>query len=39
VASALALIPRDIRAMRSDDPGLPPVPEEPAVELEAAAAV
>jgi sulfite exporter TauE/SafE len=36
VASALALIPRDIRTMRSGDPGLPPVPEEPAAELEAA---
>jgi predicted MFS family arabinose efflux permease len=36
VASALALIPRDIRTMRNGDPGLPPVPEEPAVELEAA---
>jgi len=36
VTSALALIPRDIRTMRSGDPGLPPVPEEPAAELEAA---
>jgi predicted MFS family arabinose efflux permease len=36
VASALALIPRDIRTMRSGDPGLPPVPDEPAAELEAA---
>ena len=36
VASALALIPRDIRTMRNGVPGLPPVPEEPAVELEAA---
>ena len=36
-ASALALIPRDIRTMRSSDPVLPPVPVEPAVELEAAA--
>jgi len=36
-ASALALIPRDIRTMRSGDPVLPPVPVEPAVELEAAA--
>ena len=35
-ASALALIPRDIRTMRGGDPGLPPAPEEPAVELEAA---
>jgi hypothetical protein len=36
VASALALIPRDIRSMRIGDPGLPPVPEEAAAELEAA---
>jgi len=36
MASALALIPRDIRTMRSSDPGLPPVPEEQAAELEAA---
>ena len=35
-ASALALIPRDIRTMRGGDPGLPPAPVEPAVELEAA---
>jgi predicted MFS family arabinose efflux permease len=35
-ASALALIPRDIRTMRGGDPGLTPVPEEPTVELEAA---
>jgi predicted MFS family arabinose efflux permease len=36
VASALALIPRDIRTRRSGDPELPPVPEEPMAELEAA---
>jgi MFS family permease len=36
VVSALALIPRDIRTMRSGDPDLPPVVEEPAAELEAA---
>ena len=36
MASALALIPRDIRTMRSDGPGLPPVPEKRAMELEAA---
>ena len=36
VASALALIPRDIRTMRGGDPALPPVPEERAAELEAA---
>jgi MFS family permease len=36
VASALALIPRDIRTMRSGAPSLPPVPDEPAAELEAA---
>jgi hypothetical protein len=36
VASALALIPRDIRTMRGGDPELPPVPDEPTVELEAA---
>jgi hypothetical protein len=36
VASALALIPRDIRTMRSDHPDLSRVPEERAVELEAA---
>jgi predicted MFS family arabinose efflux permease len=35
-ASALALIPRDIRTMRGGDPGLPPAPAELAVELEAA---
>src|SRR3984885_921397 len=37
VASALALIPRDIRTMRSGDPGLLPVAEEPTAQLEAAA--
>jgi hypothetical protein len=36
VASALALIPRDIRTIRSGEPSLPAVPDEPAVELEAA---
>jgi MFS family permease len=36
VASALALIPRDIRTMRSGQPSLPAVPDEPAAELEAA---
>src|SRR5271165_2590021 len=36
VASALALIPRDIRTMRSSEPSLPAVPDEPAAELEAA---
>ena len=36
LASALALIPRDIRTMRIGEPGLPPVPDEPAAELEAA---
>jgi predicted MFS family arabinose efflux permease len=36
VASALALIPRDIRTMRSGESGLTPVPDEPAAELEAA---
>ena len=36
VASALALIPRDIRTMRGGDPELPPVPDEPAAALEAA---
>jgi predicted MFS family arabinose efflux permease len=36
VASALALIPRDIRTMRSGDPALPPVPVEPSAEPEAA---
>src|SRR6201998_3380963 len=36
VASALALIPRDIRTMRSSDPGLPPVAEEPEAQLEPA---
>jgi len=36
VASALALIPRDIRTMGGGDPELPPVPDEPTVELEAA---
>jgi len=35
VASALALIPRDIRTMRSGDPMLPPIPG-PTAELEAA---
>jgi predicted MFS family arabinose efflux permease len=33
VASALALIPRDIRTMRSGAPAVPPAPEEPAAEL------
>ena len=37
VASALALIPRDIRTMRSGDSELLPVPEEPTAQLEAAA--
>ena len=36
VASALALIPRDIRTIRSGEPSLPAVPDEPAAELEAA---
>src|SRR5271154_4972972 len=36
VASAPALIPRDIRTMRGGDPELLPVPEEPTAELEAA---
>ena len=36
VASALALIPRDIRTIRSGQPSLPAVPDEPAAELEAA---
>jgi predicted MFS family arabinose efflux permease len=36
VASALALIPRDIRTIRSGEHSLPPVPDEPAAELEAA---
>ena len=36
VASALALIPRDIRTIRSGEPSLPTVPDEPAAELEAA---
>src|SRR5271169_849815 len=36
VASTLALIPRDIRTMRSSEPSLPAVPDEPAAELEAA---
>src|SRR5580700_3988825 len=36
VASALALIPRDIRTMRGGDPELLPVPNEPSAELEAA---
>jgi predicted MFS family arabinose efflux permease len=35
LASALALIPRDIRTIRSSDDLLPPVIEEPAAELEA----
>jgi MFS family permease len=39
VASALALIPRDIRTIRSGAPGRPPVPEEPAAELEVTAVV
>ncbi len=40
VASALALIPRDIRTMRGGDPALPPVPEEPTeLEVEVRAAV
>jgi predicted MFS family arabinose efflux permease len=33
VASALALIPRDIRTMRSGASAVPPAPEEPAAEL------
>jgi len=37
VASALALIPRDIRTFRSDDTPVPPAPEDMAVALEAAA--
>jgi MFS family permease len=36
LASALALIPRDIRTMRIGEPDLPPVPDEPAAELEVA---
>jgi predicted MFS family arabinose efflux permease len=36
VASALALIPRDIRTMRSGALAVPPAPEEPAAELEPA---
>ena len=36
VASALALIPRDIWTMRSGDPDLPAAAGEPAAELEAA---
>jgi len=36
VASALALIPRDIRTMRSGVPVVPPAPGEPAPELEPA---
>jgi hypothetical protein len=36
VASALALIPRDIRTMRSGDPALAQVLVEPEAELEAA---
>jgi hypothetical protein len=36
VASALALIPRDIRTMRGGDPALPLVPDAPAAALEAA---
>jgi predicted MFS family arabinose efflux permease len=36
VASALALIPRDIRTFRSDDTPVPPAPEDMAVALEAA---
>src|ERR1700733_2742888 len=35
-ASALALIPRDIRTMRGGDPALPLVPDAPAAALEAA---
>ena len=35
VASALALIPRDIRTIRSGDAPVPPVPEVPAAPLEA----
>jgi predicted MFS family arabinose efflux permease len=35
LASALALIPRDIRTIRSSDDLLPPAIEEPAAELEA----
>jgi MFS family permease len=34
VASALALIPRDIRTMRSTDSAVPPAVEDPAAELE-----
>ena len=36
VASALALIPRDIRTMRSGDALVPPAPEDTAAQLEAA---
>jgi hypothetical protein len=36
VASALALIPRDIRTFRSDDTPIPPAPEDMAAALEAA---
>jgi hypothetical protein len=36
VASALALIPRDIRAIRSSDAPLPPPLEDPAAALETA---
>jgi predicted MFS family arabinose efflux permease len=36
VVSALALVPRDIRTMRGGDAAIPPGPEEPAVELQAA---
>jgi hypothetical protein len=36
VVSALALVPRDIRTMRGGADAIPPGPEEPAVELQAA---
>jgi hypothetical protein len=36
IASALALIPRDIRTFRSDDTPVPPAPEDMAVALEVA---
>ena len=36
VASALALIPRDVRTMRGGEAVTPPAPGEPAIELEAA---
>jgi MFS family permease len=35
LASALALIPRDIRTIRNSDPALPPAAEDPATALEA----